>query len=750
MIGCSPPGEPAAAADATVSGRRTFVINDCAAPTIDLRFTADSAPAALRTRDVVSKSGGRAVDWTVQWSRPVATDPAIREFGAKGTVSPAACPRPGEYEVPVALVPAAGDAAIRTITITLSIPGPAIEAPATASWTIERWDPTAGPGMLTIPLRETSATLPARDLSVAAGALRTQGGEPTAILLRADPVPTTIPAGGVTLVTLRLSQPPPVGTYTTKVTLTAPLLLQERTVDVTLKVRAWPAYLLATLLVGVLLGWVVNVLLKRQSALWAAQLAGLELAGAIAARATTQRDPAVQQRLTALASTTERRLLAAADEAAAKSVADKAKEAAEAIEKMAATNTMRLDERLARARLAVRPTGRFDPTIETVLAEMLRPFETIERLARDGHAEEALRRLTDHDERLAASIDRALRPWLADLRGRLRSLGEWPEPGSEPEATRQLLLKDVAAAYQNPDPAKTLLEADRIAHVLRGWIDFAGVEAMRSAFEATADALEQGGRPDLAAPVRREKERLPVGAGANLGDALVLLAGIRDRIEQLLADGASGAPAVIALLRAGKFEEAAKLIAPPRPQPAGFTGRRPPSASPPVPTRLVAPPAVPTYRLLLPPVLTVDATTRAVLEADQPPPTAPTWSCEPADAADITDSSTIGANVTARKAGFLTVSAQVGATAVSWTGLVGDVAEAEPFRIVRQTSDRADLAVWVAAAVVTTAVGYQIFSTSWIGTFGDFLSVFLWGFLGQFGLARIREIAKPLLIKPLS
>jgi hypothetical protein len=46
------------------------------------------------------------------------------------------------------------------------------------------------------------------------------------------------------------------------------------------------------------------------------------------------------------------------------------------------------------------------------------------------------------------------------------------------------------------------------------------------------------------------------------------------------------------------------------------------------------------------------------------------------------------------------------------------------------------------------AAGYAIFQGVWSGTFMDFLGAALWGFSVDIGAAKVREIASPLLSRP--
>ncbi len=54
----------------------------------------------------------------------------------------------------------------------------------------------------------------------------------------------------------------------------------------------------------------------------------------------------------------------------------------------------------------------------------------------------------------------------------------------------------------------------------------------------------------------------------------------------------------------------------------------------------------------------------------------------------------------------------------------------------------------VVSGFFIVAAGYAIFQGAWFGTFMDFLAAALWGFSVDIGAAKVREIANPLLSRP--
>ena len=74
---------------------------------------------------------------------------------------------------------------------------------------------------------------------------------------------------------------------------------------------------------------------------------------------------------------------------------------------------------------------------------------------------------------------------------------------------------------------------------------------------------------------------------------------------------------------------------------------------------------------------------------------------------------------------------------------IGDVMQSPDYVALQQRARRLNGLIWTVTALITVGFGYETFVTNWFGSLSDFMSAFLWGFFGQFGLDRIRDLAKP-------
>ena len=88
-----------------------------------------------------------------------------------------------------------------------------------------------------------------------------------------------------------------------------------------------------------------------------------------------------------------------------------------------------------------------------------------------------------------------------------------------------------------------------------------------------------------------------------------------------------------------------------------------------------------------------------------------------------------------------------GQSPVSVRTYIGEPVDSPDYRQTAAETQRVNNATAAVAAVVTVFFGYEIFIAGWFGTFADFFSAFLWGFFGQFGLERMRDLAKPMTSK---
>jgi hypothetical protein len=548
-----------------------------------------------------------------------------------------------------------------------------------------------------------------------------------------------------------LSQMPDPGTYSTKLTLHAPGLKQNQSIDVTLKVRVCWFFLLLAVAAGVALGWIVNVRLAQRAALDAALLEGLRAAAAIARRAAAQKDPAVQQRLLAVAAAFEGRIRDATTPQAVQTEVTTAQGQATTIETRAAETATAFGQALTRERALLSPNNQSpDDAIEAVLAPLREALNCIDRTGASGDIEEAQRRLQGLERTLPNDVGVRLRHWLAALNSALDEFAPWARPEQEPEKTCAALAADLQASYSVRDPGQFVQQSDAIARRLRTWVTLMAPPSMAQALRTAAGVLRHGNRTDLAdALVVKAGDMMRLGGDSQDPLArLKALGEMRHDAEAVLRRAAPGNNAVDGRLAEGDFPAAAALIAPPPPAAMVLPAAQPllPPLSRPATVLPAAPPPAIPARLILPPQLTVGLAAEAVLRwAGLAPVGAPQWSCVPADAAKIVGASETSAQITPSRAGFLTAAATFpGGDAITSTAYAGEVTGTRDYAQIAAAAARVNCYIATATALLTIFAGYEIFSGTWFGSFADFFAAFLWGFFGQFGLDRIRDLAKPI------
>jgi hypothetical protein len=774
----------AGAVTAALSGPSQFTVSDCNSLGLTLRFTSDAVPLAVRTNNPTPSSGAAAVGWGIEWTQPRVSDTSINEYSSAGTIkssdgsSKNNCPEVGSYKVPLTLsfagataVTSPGTPAVtqpanpptttalsitltRTATPTLDIAS-AVTLPVQI-WPLETlWKSTPLP-VAPIAVRESSTEAPIPAISAAGGELKNAAGESEGIALVPDKTPVRLEAGQGGQVALTLSVPPAPGTYTSRIVLRAKTL-PDKPVDVTLKVRIYWFLLLLTVALGVGLGWWVNVRLAARAAIDAARIAALSAAGAIAARAGAQKDPAVQQRLLGIAHALEEKLRLDATPEAVQADVTAATHAADAIETQATTSATSFAQSLSQIRAVFQPDGHPpEDVVAALLASLIQTLGSIERMGDAGDVEQASRRLTDFGRTLTQDALPALRPWLEAVREALDNIGVWADQAQEPEQTRQSLINAMLAAFGAATAADAVKLSDALARSLRVWAMAVAPRAIATVFQAAAGILRVGGKAAEAAELDAIADDA-AHADGGVGDPLAkmrALTVIRGQAEDLLRGMIGNNPALDNDLIAGDFLAAAKRAAPPPKAPPGEAAMMVPIAplqrqqTPvAVPGPLIMPP-----RLVLPAQLRVGSTADISIDwAGAAPPAGPmTWVGNPPNAVSFTNQSVNGASVTAGQAGFVTITAsRAGAGAISAGTYAGDPAGTTDYRRIARDAGRVAIFTALITAVITTFTGYIVFSSTWFGTTSDVFSAFAWGFFGQFGLDRIRTLTQPITSKAL-
>jgi hypothetical protein len=745
---------------ATLSSTPAFVLVDCLKDTLALRFISVVKPLAVRTETITARGADapHSVPWNISWRAPIPTEPAINEYEAVGMVGDR-CPVDGKYTVIVKIVTSATDGGGDRLEISVERQrDPSLYVAPQFSSILETLPFQTRAIRLPTPIqmREESHSNPIVGLTIMPAELRASTGDFIGIqIYAADPQPITIDSGTAKEISLALTATPAPGIYTARLPLHSPLLVSDLTVEMALKVRVVSAFLFLILAAGVALGWVVNVWLSANAALDAAMLDAMRAADGIVARARSQRDPAVQQRLVSLAGSLQAKIRSCRTVQELQSLVTTIQNNATAIEAQADATSRTFLQDLAAARSIFAPNNLvLDEMIENCLRVAIDSLDRIERLGGTGDIEEAERQLQSYQRALPQLVLTALRAWLYMVKSALDEFGAWGLATQEPEQSRAALLQNIGAAYAAMDPAVIIQQANAIAARLRGWMALTVPLAVVRIFQATSAALHAGGRSDLASAVAACADDVTALHSDDPLMTLNAISAIRRRAEDAMRAADPQNDNVNARLMAGDFLGAASLVAPLPPAAANRTtgaaeayiagvNQLLPRAAMPLPPTTVGP--IP-LRLRLPSDLTVGQAVEIAIDWSGVAPAglAYTWQCQPPGAADIATAEAAPPVLTAKEPGFLTIVANIGGyPPISASSYVGSVQQTPDFEALQKREQRLKLTMWAATAVLTTGVGYQIFVGAWLGTTADFAAAFLWGFFGQFGLDRIRDLARP-------
>ncbi|MEJ0037750.1 MAG: hypothetical protein WDO68_17030 [Gammaproteobacteria bacterium] len=750
-------------AAAATSGQRKFVIADCDKDRIALRFTTEKAPLLLRTGDLTSTAAAAVpVAASMTWEKPVATEAAIHEYEVSGRLT-GGCPEAGSYTVPLTIIHDGGTSETLEFELVRRVE-PVLDAPASITLVVEKlpWSGSENVSVTPLRVRETSHSGAIGGLSASGGELKSAAGEGTGITLNPASEPLSLASGEGKDLNLVLSHMPDAGSFSTRLVLHTASLKTNVNSDVTIKVRHARWCLGAILLLGVLLGWLVNVKLAAVSTLRAAQLEALRAVNAIVRDAGAQRDSAVQQRMLRIATTLEGEVRSARDPKDLNKIVENKKTQVDAVLSVATQSVGDLQARLTATRGLLDPNNRvLSASVTAALAPLFGTLSTIERASLTGDVEDALRRLSELDITLPAAVIAALRPVIQDLHRGLGELGKWSAPAQALETLRQTLLVDLATAFGKVAPAELVTSTDDIVRSVERLVTIEAPDDMKAAFGNAATILSQGSRTDLAQAVRGEIANLErmTHRDEDTQSELGKLSSARVRVAGLLlgADPANGS--LGQAVADGDFPTAARLIAPPPAAvpaapavllPAAMRARM--AAPQGLPAAPPVPPIAP--RLRIPPWLPVGQVAQASLDwrgERKPAAAAATWVSDPATAAVFSNQTIDGADLEPKLPGFLEIRFSIANPPLSVSGraFVGELAATPSFTKFEEDEKNSNRAIALATALLTTFVGYQIFAGSWYGTFGDYFSAFIWGFFGQFGLERIRDATKTIVSRTL-
>ncbi|MFM0478763.1 hypothetical protein [Paraburkholderia strydomiana] len=745
-------------ANIRISGTSQFVINDCANDKLVVRLISDSKTSvdAVRTVEVMDSNNNES-GWTFNWDKPVLSDASISEYQSMATVQQR-CPSSGTFRVKLAATAQGASSSVDIVVIRR--PDPVLDAPATATLVIRR-HPLSLPGLsddtsgMTLYIRESTGSTPLNQLSASLGQFVDSSGKQTPFQLRPAVSAVDIAPGKIEQLQFQPPSGLSPGPYTTHIGLNSPSLKQEQNVNLSVWVKVFPAYLLLTILLGIGLGVLVNVYMQNRATLGAAKLAALRTGDTYAQRASAQKDPVVQQRLIGVASTLNKAVHDAKTSDDVNAALNAAQASAGSIEAQAVATANAFDTLLANLRATLQPNG-LPPDAD--IADQLKPLNDtlnrIEQLRQNGQVEDALNQLQSCGQTFQQSVLQAIQPWLTDAHRAIEELGVWKAPADALQSACNAIDQKIQTAIVVPNPAALVSQVDGIARDLRVAITFTVPQSMSTAFRAAATILAEGQRADLAQAINEQALSVsqPLAGTPTLLSAMAIFAGVRTRTEALVRGASHSSAAVATALNQGDFPGAAQLLVTPAPPLAAG----PLAVLAPVAPSLVraatalASAATPRtgLRVVVPPQLQVKRETQITLSGiNEPFVGHVSWECHPPEAGALTNSSWQGATITATKAGFLTIKVfapdmNAGGSAQIYAG---SVSQTDRYEDLDRESWGWHACIAVVTACLTTFAGFQIFAPTWYGTPADFFSAFVWGFFGQFGLARVRDLSKSIL-----
>jgi hypothetical protein len=372
---------------------------------------------------------------------------------------------------------------------------------------------------------------------------------------------------------------------------------------------------------------------------------------------------------------------------------------------------------------------------------------------------------------LPQHIQDADKQWAAELEDALNQMGQWQ--GLRFEDRRQQLLDELKAPAAATEPKDVLVHTREAARKMR----FEVLHRLpQTAVVATfvINQLKSLSDPALEAPIKKCEETTLLAVeklrGADL-EQLHEVAKAVGTLRETLTDGISAAmkPAPSATLQApdglceGDFSKAVNAVVvaarAAAPRPMGGTGTAAPLAAGILPTMVElpmreepAPSRAWAITILFPssPVVGEWVTLAVDVQGDAPATLEVEWFID-------------GAFVGKAEHGNLSHrfqpdrSGQLRVRAVAIVRGTGERSVAQTMLQIRPTEGYAALTSLQAglhksertqtfiSGLLITAIGFAIFRASFVGSWEDFLAAILWGFTIDIGVAKVREMATPLM-----
>jgi hypothetical protein len=566
----------------------------------------------------------------------------------------------------------------------------------------------------------------------------------------------------------------PLGRTTGSLLVYSPQLAAPLTVAVEIVSRVARGWLLVVILLGILAGLVLRVKLEEQSARLRAEETAQEQLGRLSKLAADQRDERLRAAIAAAAEGVRRAIL---DGAAPDKLGTAVTAAVQAIEQLMQEAKQKRDAlalRIADLHKKLGPVSAQPPPVRKAIEAVRERLNRQQAALAGGEIESVDGALTTEESEIDATLREPITAWSSEVGENLKGAGAWS--GTSFEAARANVATQIDALSSIQAWHDLVAKLPQVTIDLRQRVMRVGVQGLCELGENVLAALVELEDDKLEPDLKQLKAALDEASawmrGAPDADQTSRMAQILRTLRSRLVNSLKSAAGtvsndVLSKLESGSFEEATRLVLDQRPkdrmlsrgekaQPSAswswrmLRGERGTEADRPGTREAAAPMTIvaagnPTVGQ--PVALAVGIDTMR-------PETSVQWFVEGrlvAEGAAGSKSWTF----TPQRPGQVIVQARIvdpGSIEQAEGSLLLDVRPAEGYAALPALQKQIwwnEMKTTIVSGVFIAAGGYLIFRTSFLGTFEDFFAAFLWGFSVDIGVARVKEMANPLLTRTL-
>jgi hypothetical protein len=571
-------------------------------------------------------------------------------------------------------------------------------------------------------------------------------------------------------VPLRIEGDLPLGTTTGTLSFISPQLGAPHTIAVQIVSRIWKGWLLITLLVSLALGWLVRVWLEKRRQVLEAGIAVRRQSEDLLNLATRQADPDLQAKFRNASTNLEREVVTQGrDPEALKTSVARAAEAAEQWLREAENRRGELRTQIAELRRRLGTQEGQAAELGALTERSLSELDRLERELASGLVGIVATEVANFEQRLPVRFLEASTRWKADLETSFRIVKFAPETllGSAVEA----LQKELAELdKEEKDLPQLLAWGRRTAFLVRQRILRGGLAEIGNEAERVVQILprENGASQRVQAAI--DALRSQPHTDSEVGDLRAALRAIRElqdsMAEAVRAQASQPTPQSIEeALDKSEFARAAEMVIKGRersrkPVLGGSESAQSPVlggirrfglASPVQPTP--GEPRIFSLSIDIPssPVAGRSVPLRLRVHGEPPSRYTVRWSAG-GEAEGESDSVGLLWRFRPHHPGPVLVTAELrdldGGGVVSAEALF----EVRSFRpslpALEQSLGRTEHLQSAVVGLMVAGTGYLLFQRDFIGTFQDFFLAALWGFTVDAGVSKLREMATPLLGRP--